>query len=109
MAFLVELSSTIASTISQYTITLKKAGRNFLPRSTAFFDQIPIESLRIRNSYEMHLGKKFLAAIFSVIVYCFRETQIGFEQVFDNVTFKHIDTLRKQIQSLIDYVLNHCF
>ena len=34
---------------------------------------------------------------------------MGFKQVFDNVTFKHMDALRKQIQSLIDYVLNHCF
>ena len=25
---------------------------------------------------------------------------MGFEQVFDNLTFKHIDALRKQIQSL---------
>ena len=32
-----------------------------------------------------------------------------FEQVFDNLTFNHIDALRKQIQSLVDYVLNHCF
>ena len=28
---------------------------------------------------------------------------MGFEQVFDDLTFK------KQIQSLVDYVLNHCF
>ena len=34
---------------------------------------------------------------------------MGFEQVFDNVTFKHMDALRKQIQSLLDCVLNHCF
>ena len=32
-----------------------------------------------------------------------------FEQVFDNLTFKHLDALRKQIQSLVDYVLNYCF
>ena len=30
---------------------------------------------------------------------------MGFEQVFDNLTFKHIDALRKQIQSLVDTVL----
>ena len=49
------------------------AARNFLPRCTAFFNRIPIQSLRIRNSNAMHLGKKFFAAIFSVIVYscCF--------------------------------------
>ena len=34
---------------------------------------------------------------------------MGFEQVFDKLTFKHRDGLRKQFQSLVDYVLNHCF
>ena len=34
---------------------------------------------------------------------------MGFEQVFDNLTFKHMDSLRKKIQSLVDYVLSHCF
>ena len=34
---------------------------------------------------------------------------MGFEQVFDNLTFKHMDALRKQIQSLVDFVLNHGF
>ena len=34
---------------------------------------------------------------------------MGFKQVFDDLTFKHMDALRKQIQSLADYVLNHCF
>ena len=34
---------------------------------------------------------------------------MGFEQFFDNLTVKHMDALRKQIQSLVDYVLNHCF
>ena len=33
---------------------------------------------------------------------------MGFEQVFDDLTFKHMDALRKQSQSLVDYVLNHC-
>ena len=32
---------------------------------------------------------------------------MGFEQVFDNLAFKHMmDALRKQIQSLVDYVLS---
>ena len=31
------------------------------------------------------------------------------EQAFNNLTFKHMDALRKQIQSLVDYVLNHWF
>ena len=32
-----------------------------------------------------------------------------FKQVFDNLTVKHMDALRQQIQSLADFVLNHCF
>ena len=32
---------------------------------------------------------------------------MGFEQIFDNL--KHMDALRKQIQSLVDYVLNRGF
>ena len=34
---------------------------------------------------------------------------MGFEKVFDDQTFKHMDALRKRIQSLVDYVLNHYF
>ena len=34
---------------------------------------------------------------------------MGFTQVFDNLTVKDMDALRKQIQSLADFVLNHCF
>ena len=34
---------------------------------------------------------------------------MGFEQLFDNLTFMHMDALRKQIQSLVDYVLSNCF
>ena len=34
---------------------------------------------------------------------------MGFTQVFDNLTVKHMDALRKQIQSLADFVLNHYF
>ena len=34
---------------------------------------------------------------------------MGPEQVFDHPTFKHMDALRKQIQSLVDYGLKHCF
>ena len=32
-----------------------------------------------------------------------------FKQVFHNLTVKHMDALRKQIQSLADFVLNYCF
>ena len=34
---------------------------------------------------------------------------MGFEQVFDNLTLKPMEALRKQIQFLVEYVLNHCF
>ena len=53
----------------RYTIELKMAARNFLPRCTAFFNRIPLKSFKIWNSKAMHLGKKLLAAIFSVIAY----------------------------------------
>ena len=45
---------------------------------------------------------------FLLFVDCFRANQMGFEQVFDNLTFKDMDALTKQIQSLVNYVLNHC-
>ena len=34
---------------------------------------------------------------------------MGFKQVFENITVKDMDALRKQIQSLADFVLNQCF
>ena len=34
---------------------------------------------------------------------------MGFQQVFDQLTSKNMDALRKQIQSLVDYVSNHRF
>ena len=48
-------------------------------------------------------------AIVSVISQLFLWNQVGFKQVFNNLTVKHMDVLRKQIQSLADCVLNHCF
>ena len=45
-------------------IVLKMAARNFLP----FFNRIPKESFLICNSNAMHLGNKFIAAIFSAIL-----------------------------------------
>ena len=47
----------------------KDGGEEFLPRCFAFYNRIPIDSLTIPDSNAMHLGKMFLAAIFSVIVY----------------------------------------
>ena len=46
------------------------AARNFLPRFIAFELQIFNDFLGIRLKYAVHLGKKFLAAIFSAIIYC---------------------------------------
>ena len=53
----------------------------------------------------------FLVKISSFLLFliCFKANQLGFEQVFDNRTFKYMAAFRKQIQSLVDYVLNHCF
>ena len=34
---------------------------------------------------------------------------MGSEPVFDNLTFKHMDALRKQSQSVADYVLKTVF
>ena len=34
---------------------------------------------------------------------------MGFEQAFDDLTSKQMNALRKHIQYLIDYILNHCF
>ena len=45
------------------------AARKFLPRCTAFELQIFNDSIGIRLKNAVHLGKKFLAAIFSAIVY----------------------------------------
>ena len=45
------------------------AARNFLPRCIAFESRILNDYIGIRLKNAVHLGKKFLAAIFSVIVY----------------------------------------
>ena len=34
---------------------------------------------------------------------------MGFDQDFDNLTFKGMDAFTKQIRSPVDYALNHCF
>ena len=39
----------------------------------------------------------------------FMANQMGSERLFDNLTIKHMDALRKQIQSLVDSVLSQCF
>ena len=47
----------------------KDGGEEFFTDYTAFFNRIPIESLKICNSNAMHLGKKFLAASFGAFPY----------------------------------------
>ena len=46
---------------------------------------------------------------FLLLLNCSTANQMGFEQVFDNLTSNHMDALRKQIQSCVDYVLNPLF
>ena len=46
----------------------KDYGKVLLPRCIAFFNRITIESLKIHRSNAVHLGKKFVAAIFSAII-----------------------------------------
>ena len=49
-----------------------------------FFNRIPIESVKICNSNVMHLGKKFIAAIFSAILFwrVFRKNSRDFSVKF---------------------------
>ena len=47
----------------------KDGGKEFFPRYTAFELQIFNDSIGIRLKNALHLGKKFLAAIFSTILY----------------------------------------
>ena len=58
---------------------------------------------------EMAFLVKVPRPLFLLFLNCFRANQVGFKQVFDNLTVKHMDALRKQIQSLANYVLNNCF
>ena len=41
----------------------------------------------------------------AVISHLFRTKKWRFEKIFDNLTFKRMDSLRKMIQSLSDYVI----
>ena len=52
---------------------------------------------------------KFHRPSLLIFLNCFKANIMGFEQVFDDLTFKPMDALRKQIQSLVDYFLNQCF
>ena len=47
----------------------KDDAEKFFTKIHCNLNRIPIQSLRFRNQNAMHLGKKFLAAIFSAIIY----------------------------------------
>ena len=68
------------------------AVRNFLPRCLAFFNRIPTESLKICHLNAMHLGKKFLATIFSVILYAECSRKFPLETVLRHVNKQKIVT-----------------
>ena len=74
---------------------------------TAFEVQVCAKSET--RSLEMVFLVKSQRPTFLLFLDCFWANQMGFEQVFDNLIFKHMDALRNQIQSLVDYVLNHYF
>ena len=57
--------------------------------------QIPVNGILV----------KFARATISAVSQCFRANQIGFEEIFDNLTFKPIHDTTKKIRSLVDYVL----
>ena len=73
------------------------------------------------QAFEVHVCAKvetrglemaFLVKIFcyfSVISQLFQGEPNGIGTGFDNPTVKQMDALTKQIQSLLGYVLNHCF
>ena len=48
-------------------------------------------------------------AVVSFISQLFQGEPSGIQTGIPNLTVKHMDALRKQIQSLADFVLNHCF
>ena len=59
---------------------------------------------------EMAVLVKAPLAVVSVISQLFHGDQVGFRRVFDNLAVKHIDALRKQIQSFFLYhprILKH--
>ena len=56
-----------------------------------------------------HFWLKSHRPSFLLFLNCFRANQVGFKQVFDNLTAKHMDALRKQIQSLTDFFFEPLF
>ena len=53
------------------------------------------------------IGRRF--CYFSIVSGRTKWDSNRYSRVFDNLTVKYMDALRKQIQSLADFVLNHCF
>ena len=51
---------------------------------------------------------KVTGACVSVLI-CLRANQIQSKETFNNVALRHMDALRKMLQSLINYVLSNCF
>ena len=95
------------------------AARNFLPRCTAFFNRIPMESLKICYSNAVHLGKKFLAAIFSAILYCQITYSLFLDLLFNNVAYswsvakdrqliKKIPNLKNSTHLASKRISSHC-
>ena len=59
---------------------------------------------------EMACLVKITPSIASAIsLSCFKASHIELKLVFNNLTFQHMDALRKQIQSPVENVLNHSF
>ena len=52
---------------------------------------------------------KFPWSIVSVVFQSFQENQMGFERLSENLIFKRLTALRKNIQSVVDYSFNYCF
>ena len=48
-------------------------------------------------------------AWFLPLLVCFLGNQMGFEKVFDDLTFKRMVALRKMIYSPVDCSLSYCF
>ena len=74
------------------------AARNFLPRCTAFELQTFNDSIGIRLKNAVHLGKKFLAVIFSAIVYSEKAHKILRQNDFYRLFFQTKRSLQKMYE-----------
>ena len=71
--------------------------------------EVQVNAKAETKGLKMAFFVKISSTIFSAILNCFRANQIECEQMFDKLTLKDMDALKKQIQPLVDYVLSHCF